>query len=74
MGGRLKSIRAHLTSIHVPKRLSSKTPADSYGQEQSQRLPLERTEKFPLTLENGLRGERSRENRRMEALGPLSCL
>lgn len=39
------------------------------------RLPLERrTEKFPLTLENCLRGERSRENRRMEALGLLSCL
>ena len=74
-GGRLTSIRAHLTSIRVPKRLSSKMPVDSYGQEQSQRLLLERrTEKFPLTLENGLRGERSRENRRMEALGPLSCL
>ena len=74
-GGRRTSIRAHLTSISVPKRRSSKTLTDSYGQEQSQRLPLERrTEKFPLTLENCLRGEQSRENRRMEALGLLSCL
>lgn len=35
-GGRRTSIRAHLTSIRVPKRLSSKTLTDSYGQEQSQ--------------------------------------
>lgn len=34
-GGRRTSIRAHLTSIRVPKRLGSKTLADSYGQEQS---------------------------------------
>lgn len=34
---------------------------------------MERTEKFPLTLDNCL-GRAVTETRRMEALGPLSCL